>query len=174
MPTYRVDIDVLTNRDPEPDELDVLLTGLQDFGAAISTRDTHLGLTLSVSSEDILGATHAGLDLLTQGLPDGLRAVSTERVEAATEQARAKELAEPVIPPLVGYAEIAEIAGVSRQRARQLAEQPGFPVPVTKTAAGPLRVRAAVEDWAATRRTKPGRPNADERLQVPATSSVTT
>jgi len=67
-------------------------------------------------------------------------------------------LVTPVIPDLVSYAEIAEIAGVSRQRARQFADIEGFPKPVVETAAGPLRLKASVEAWVERRNTKPGRP----------------
>lgn len=69
-----------------------------------------------------------------------------------------EEIETPTIPDLVGYAEIAEIAGVSRSRARQFADLDGFPAPVVETAAGPLRLKSAVQAWVATRNTKPGRP----------------
>lgn len=59
---------------------------------------------------------------------------------------------------MVGYAEIAKAAGVSRQRIRQLAATAGFPAPVIKTAAGPLFPKAAAEQWARTRQPKAGRP----------------
>lgn len=62
------------------------------------------------------------------------------------------------IPELVGYAEIATIAGVSRQRARELSGKPGFPPPAVVTASGPLRVKADVERWLASWDRSPGRP----------------
>lgn len=59
-------------------------------------------------------------------------------------------------PPLAGYA---EIAGVSRQRARELGTLPGFPPAVVETQSGPLQMRSQVEAWVAKwERTKPGRP----------------
>ncbi|MCP2377913.1 hypothetical protein [Cutibacterium modestum] len=64
----------------------------------------------------------------------------------------------PLFPPVAGYAEIAEAAGVSRQRIRQLAGTAGFPVPVIETTQGPLFPKAAAEQWARTRQPKAGRP----------------
>jgi hypothetical protein len=49
---------------------------------------------------------------------------------------------------LMGTSEIAELLGVSRQRAAQLAASEGFPAPVVKLAAGPVWERQAVENWA--------------------------
>lgn len=65
------------------------------------------------------------------------------------------------VQQLAGYAEIARLAGVSRQRARELADLSGFPPVVAQSrSAGPLRdlaaVEAWVETWKATRKT--GRP----------------
>lgn len=67
-------------------------------------------------------------------------------------------LERPQIPELVGNADIADMLGVSRQRAAQLADLAGFPPAVTHIKAGPLRVRRQVEHWAATWERKTGRP----------------
>jgi hypothetical protein len=53
----------------------------------------------------------------------------------------------PSIPELVGYAEIAEMFDVTRQRARQLVDLPGFPAAVVETAAGRCGCRKQVEAW---------------------------
>jgi len=82
--------------------------------------------------------------------------VRVDVVDEATFQA---ELAEPAIPPLVGYAEIAEMAGVSRQRARELPNLPDFPPAVTETSSkGPLRVRSQVATWIQGWERRAGRP----------------
>lgn len=49
---------------------------------------------------------------------------------------------------LVGLTEIAQLLGVSRQRAYQLANAPGFPKPVERLAQGAVWRRSAVEKWA--------------------------
>ena len=59
-------------------------------------------------------------------------------------------------PKLAGLAEIAGLAGVSRQRAGQLANHPDFPGPVQRLAMGPVWREADVKTFLATPR-KPGR-----------------
>jgi predicted DNA-binding transcriptional regulator AlpA len=49
---------------------------------------------------------------------------------------------------LLGLSELAELLGVSKQRADQLARQNGFPDPVAVLRGGRLWDRAAVEAWA--------------------------
>ena len=54
--------------------------------------------------------------------------------------------------------EIAELLGVTKQRAHQIAAEPGFPVPVGKDARGRLWDRRQVKAWAkGWRREKPWR-----------------
>ncbi len=48
----------------------------------------------------------------------------------------------------MGISEIAELLGVSRQRAHQLAASHGFPEPVARLAQGPVWETAEVEKWA--------------------------
>jgi hypothetical protein len=72
-----------------------------------------------------------------------LEAVEWERLGA--------ELKRPPGPELVGIAELAELAGVSRQRASILARREGFPDPLATLAAGPVwnlhAVRRFLEEW---------------------------
>ncbi len=53
-----------------------------------------------------------------------------------------------IMADLVGVHEIAQMLGVSRQRAQQLAATPGCPAPVATLAAGRIYDRADVEAWA--------------------------
>ena len=59
-------------------------------------------------------------------------------------------------PKLAGLAEIAGLAGVSRQRAAQLASHPDFPEPVQRLAMGPVWLEADAARFLATPR-QPGR-----------------
>ena len=86
-------------------------------------------------------------------VPDG----ALIAIDAKTEDAHNAEMTGPQWPEVVGYAEIADMAGVSRQRAHQLAHMPGFPPAVITTAQGPLMRKTAVAAWLATRDTRPGR-----------------
>ena len=61
-----------------------------------------------------------------------------------------------ITPKLAGLAEVASLAGVSRQRAAQLAAHPAFPAPVARLAMGPVWLEADVTKFLATPR-KPGR-----------------
>jgi hypothetical protein len=54
---------------------------------------------------------------------------------------------------LVGVTEIADVLGVSRQRASQLASTKGFPEPLAKLACGQIWEREAVELWEKDRKT---------------------
>jgi predicted DNA-binding transcriptional regulator AlpA len=47
----------------------------------------------------------------------------------------------------VRLVEIAELLGVSRQRAHQIAEEPGFPTPVERDGRGRLWERREVAAW---------------------------
>lgn len=59
-------------------------------------------------------------------------------------------------PKLAGLAEVASLAGVSRQRASQLSKHPDFPKPVAELAMGPVWREADVQKFLDTPR-KPGR-----------------
>lgn len=61
-------------------------------------------------------------------------------------------------PNLVDLPAIAELLGVTRQRAGQLAAGPGFPAPVAELTIGRVWTRESVEEWAAESRRGPGRP----------------
>lgn len=79
-------------------------------------------------------------------------------IESLREDVFDRELARPLFPEVVGFSEVAALAGVSRTRARQFAALPGFPEPVIVTGQGPLMAKAAVERWLSSRNTRPGRP----------------
>lgn len=63
---------------------------------------------------------------------------------------------------LAGVTEAASLMRVSRQRATQLSQRPGFPAPVAVLAMGPVWLRADLERYQLTRNTKPGRPRLTE------------
>lgn len=67
----------------------------------------------------------------------------------------------PLDLDLIGITQIAGELGVSRQRAGKLADDPDFPAPVLRTAAGRLYTRESVkafqQRWIATRNPRGGR-----------------
>jgi len=78
------------------------------------------------------------------------------------------------LPKLAGLAEVASLAGVSRQRASQLATHPDFPEPIQRLAMGPVWLEVDVKKFLATER-KPGRrPNAPQSPQRKISSTPDT
>ena len=138
------------------DTIEALLT----HGAAMSVeRDLSGGsVTLSVEAATPLDAAAEATRLVTSAAEPILGSISVTGIEVLSESAVDAELARPLFPEVVGYAEIADMAGVSRQRARQFASLSGFPKPVIETAQGPLMGRHAVARWLETRNTSGGRP----------------
>jgi hypothetical protein len=65
-------------------------------------------------------------------------------------------------PKLAGLAEVASLAGVSRQRAGQYAAHPDFPAPVARLAMGPVWRESDVLRFLATPR-RPGRKTREDR-----------
>lgn len=123
-------------------------------GGIPSFIDTHTySATVTIEANTLRQAVAAALELV-EGSTDQ-KATGIEVLDVATHDHRVEQ---PSIPELVGYAEIADLLGVSQQRARQLPDLAGFPAPVVVVRAGPLRVRSQVEGWAATWQRKVGRP----------------
>ena len=65
------------------------------------------------------------------------------------------------IPPLAGLAEVAGLAGVSRQRAGQITAHPDFPEPIARLAMGPVWLKSDVAKFLDTPRKAGRRPKAD-------------
>jgi hypothetical protein len=87
----------------------------------------------------------------------GLPAWPVVRLEAVSVEELEADLARATFPRLVGVAELAEILGVSRARASELAHSsPDFPPPTVRLASGPVwtepSVRRFIEAW----RRRPG------------------
>lgn len=88
----------------------------------------------------------------------GLPLWEASEVEVIDFEQMVEALSRPLNPELVGIAEVAEVLGVSKQRANQLVKGARFPQPVANLAAGPVWTKPAVlrfnETWTRT----PGRP----------------
>ncbi|MBG6192022.1 hypothetical protein IWX64_002991 [Arthrobacter sp. CAN_A212] len=115
------------------------------------------GISFSLQAHSAQEAV-ASLNDVLEPVHSLLGGLHVSKIDVMDERTRQTESGTPTFPELVGYIEIAHMANVSRQRARQLSTLEGFPVPVVETAAGPLRVKAAVEDWLMSWDRSPGRP----------------
>lgn len=154
---WQVSIDFKAKIDDD-DAFDIM-ERLGGYGAsmALSPGRDGGGLTLAVTAPDGDRALHDALRLLSECVPDAV--VTGFEVRDWDDAVRRNR--EPLYPPLVGYAEIARMTGVTRQRAHAFPRIESFPKPVIETAQGPLYSEHAVEEWAAGRDTTPGRPRKD-------------
>ncbi|WP_311478374.1 hypothetical protein [uncultured Gulosibacter sp.] len=147
----------ITPRLTEDTAFDVL-DALGAYGASQSvSRDfTEAHATMTVTAPTAIDAIECATDAIRAATaPFGT--IDITELRAITPAAFDAELAEPIFPPVVGFAEIADRAGVTRQRARQFTKITGFPPPVIETAQGPLFNLHAIERWLETRDTTPGR-----------------
>ncbi|CAN7244421.1 hypothetical protein LJR045_001003 [Microbacterium sp. LjRoot45] len=133
---------------------------LGHYGAVMSVSPdfTTGSALLTVEAGSALDASTKASELVVDALASHQVTGDVVSLRAQREDAFEAELNTPIFPEVVGYAEIAELAGVTRQRARQFAQVSGFPVPVIETAQGPLMAKAAVERWLEKRAARPGRP----------------
>jgi hypothetical protein len=116
------------------------------------------GARLSVEADAPAAAIEAATEVFEKAAAHvGLPAWDVVQVEAQTPQELRRQNAIPTLPELVGVGEVAELLGVSRQRASGLARSTSFPRPLAELKAGPIWARAAVERFAEQWQRKPGR-----------------
>jgi hypothetical protein len=136
--------------------LDEFVDLLVDRGAAVTGAITgdRYGASFSVSEpvDTAPSAVAVGYEIfVTYAEKSGLPAWPVVRAEALTFEELDREIETPNFPELVGVSEIAELLGVTRQRASALAKTPDFPTPVATLAAGPVWTRLSlnrfVEEW---------------------------
>lgn len=160
MNIWHVGIDFTVTTPTDEDQFFDVIGDLDAYAASGSLAQDLAagGVLLTVESEDATTALSKSISLVTDAIrAHQIEAVVTEfRVQR--EDVFERDLATPIFPEVVGYAEIASMADVSRQRARQFADVAGFPTPVIETAQGPLMAKSAVERWLETRNRKTGRP----------------
>ncbi|NWN89602.1 MAG: hypothetical protein HLX51_13880 [Micrococcaceae bacterium] len=126
---------------------------LEAFAAVMSVAQDLMGgsIALTVEASGLTNAFETARSAVVTTLQaEGVDATITS-VMVQAESEFQEELRAPVYPEVVGFAEIAKIVGVSRQRIRQLTEKPSFPRPVIRTGQGPLYTVHAVNRWAETR-----------------------
>lgn len=147
-----------STRPMSEDALFEALDELASYGAALSVSSDYANMhaTMTIQAASPLDAAKKAMNAIEN--VSVFRNVEIKDVRIVTPEKLDTENAEPIFPKVVGYAEIAKLAGVSRQRARQLSENSDFPLPVIETSQGPLFNQHAIERWTETRNTKPGRP----------------
>lgn len=142
---------------------------LDPHGAAVAgghadrlSRD--LEVTLTVSGDDVVDAANCAIEILEPAAADaGLGTLKVRGIEIIDLEEHDRRLAEPAVPELAGIAEIAELLGVTRQRASTLQKTPGFPSPAAQLRSGPVWRRNDLDRFVATWARRPGRPPKDAR-----------
>jgi hypothetical protein len=129
---------------------------LAEHGAvtSVSRAFTNGTVDLTVEAPSVVDAIEKGSALVAKTLKLHSDDVTLTAVRAQSEEDLELELSTPSIPEVVGYAEIATLAGVSRQRARQFADIADFPKPAIVTAQGPLMTKSSVMRWLENRNTR--------------------
>ena len=143
------------------DALFDLMEALATHGASVSITPSQLGGSVSVTIDAAGKATDAmevAANLVRDALAAHIDYADIVGIEVMLDADFTEQLSRPLFPEVVGYAEIAEMAGVTRQRARKFASHETFPHPVIRTAHGPLMAKHAVNAWLKGRNTRPGRP----------------
>lgn len=132
---------------------EAILTDAAEIGGASAG---HIGshtleMIFTVDGVDMTKATKAAIKIGSRfGTVIGLEVITTAEADRRLEQ--------PAFPPLAGIREVAELLGVSRQRASELQTRPGFPAPVAVLASGPVWRVGDLSSFAETWERKPGRP----------------
>ena len=123
---------------------------LRVTGSAIGDR---YGATFSIEeAATARDAVAFGYEIFTTyAEKSGLPAWPVVRAEALTFEQLDRDLETPNFPEVVGVSEIAELIGVTRQRASAIAKRADFPAPVATLSAGPVWTRVSlnrfVEEW---------------------------
>ena len=134
---------------------DRLLEALKEYSPAVSGRGGRVGITMSIDASNARQAFDRAHSALRQALGRRFNVVD---VRVQTLKQLGRELEAPAIPALAGISEIAEILGVSRQRASELAGSDAFPKPVANLAAGPVWLGSTVLSFNQQWERRPGRP----------------
>lgn len=147
---------------PVPDSVaDALMERLEPHGGVVSSSivEGRISATFTVTAPVASkAAAQAERLFFAQCSPAGVPAWPVIRLEAVTHEQLAIDLETSNFPELVGVAEVAELAGVTKQRASKIADNAGFPDPMAELAAGPVWAKDAVERFLERWERKPGRP----------------
>lgn len=122
-----------------------------------STETKELGLSLAVEAASYADAFTKFQDFTVQ-LNEHLDGSEVVEVTIMTEAQKDAELDKPFMPDVVGLNEVAELAGVTRQRANRIVKNQSFPQAVLELAAGKLWWKPAVQHWIDNWDRKVGRP----------------
>lgn len=137
---------------PVEEWADDILDYLEGLGPTVSVRPGRVTVRLSIDDPDFRLAGDAAVHVVTEALGKCcLDPGQVVHLEVETADDLAAQLEEPTFPALLGVAEVAELLGVTKQRASALAMSKSFPRPIAELKAGPIwaepMVRRFVAEW---------------------------
>ena len=150
---------------------------LQRYAAAGAAGPTSLDVLLSVDADSPTTALTKGLRAFLSALVRARGDKGAEIVSVAIElpEHLERRLEQQNQITLVGIRELADLLGVTRQRASQIAAMRTFPAPLAKLAAGPVWNKASLtwflEDWAREPRRPGPKPGSRRRPAVAAAAT---
>ena len=147
---------------PRADDLDALLQVLGPDATVLGSPEMgppRYAAEITVDADSVFSAVStAGTAFAKAVSKTGLPRWPVTRAFALTDAELDAELGRPNFPELVGIREIAELLGITPQRASTLCRSKSFPLPVAELRAGPVwtapAVRRFVDEW----KRQPGRP----------------
>lgn len=153
--TWTAKIAATTKEQIAVENASALLDRFADQGAAVSFDGHRLDLTLSLAAGDHWAACAEVLELLPD-LQDCVGEFTVHALELLSPAAFVE--AGQDRKRVAGLKEVADLLGVSTQRANQITSNRGFPEPVENLASGRLWQLEEVKQWASTWQRKIGRP----------------
>jgi predicted DNA-binding transcriptional regulator AlpA len=127
-------------------------------GSLISTRFT-------IEADDVVTATTLAVETWSSWADKlGIPVAAPTWADVCTYDTLETRNNIPLYPDVIGVTEVAEIMGVSKQRASELTKRANFPQPIARLALGPVWPKRNIEAWneANPRRGKSGRPRKDK------------
>lgn len=153
---WTVHIEIDTDAPINDDEL----WALAEIGGSVTgtVGDRRLGITATEPGPD-------GDKALTQAMSRVQVVIRYELVaaEVLSVAEADRRLSEPAFPELAGVSEIANLLGVTRQRASALQTKPAFPAPIASLASGPIWRRDDLTNFADTWSRQVGRPRSQKQ-----------
>lgn len=139
---WSVTIEGRADRPLDPEEV---LDRLQPHHPAVQGAGPVLAATVTVDADGALNAIDQAHEIVRRAITPARLAI--EEIDAKTEERLDRELERSNLPDLVGLAEIAELAGTTRQRVFQMTANKGFPAALLELRSGRLWARPAIERY---------------------------
>ena len=130
---------------------------LKEFGASLSFDETQVSATIGVNAVTAAQASVEAERIVKRAVARAWNArMNVILLEAQTMEKLTADLQKSNYVEMVGVSEIAELFGVSRQRASQIAGRRDFPAPYAQLKAGPIWMRDSLNNVLGTWSRKSG------------------